>query len=332
MPGSGTGSGSNQSGTIDLGGSGRYSLTETIVYHSNYPNGKDYTYTITYKVKAYTTMYNSFNLIKSLEQLNFSVPDGYTLKSPMWSTNKNGGGTGYNSGGTFVFYQSNNGKTTHLYAQYKLDSINENPISPIKLTYMDGKTVYTSSTLFEGDTVIIKKCTNNHDGYTFVGWDTANSAQTVVYRPGESITLEKDTTLYAVWEKETLDGQYQVKWYDADTEKEIKEPAIRNGTIGNIVTVTEEDKIIDEYIFDETNEKNVLSKELTNSETILKLYFKKKTDTSETPNDSEDPNKPSTEIENPITGDNLILTILTFTISVITITFISKKYKKIKRI
>ena len=38
-------------------------------------------------------------------------------------------------------------------------------------------------------------------GYTFLGWSTNASATQPQYRPGDPITLKKDTTLYAVWER-----------------------------------------------------------------------------------------------------------------------------------
>ncbi len=179
-------------------------------------------------------------------------------------------------------------------------------------------------------------------GYSYHASSSSGSTDKNIIRFTLSSMLSGATRTITNYYQKDISNQttYLVKWYNADTEKEIKDSDIRNGIIGNMVTVTEEDKIIDEYIFDETNEKNVLSKELTNSETILKLYFKKKTDTPENtdnpenpgasenpeiPNDPEDQNKPSTEIENPITGDNLILTILTFTISIITMTYFCKK-------
>lgn len=37
-------------------------------------------------------------------------------------------------------------------------------------------------------------------GYTFKGWSTSDSATTASYQPGDTITIEKNTKLYAVWE------------------------------------------------------------------------------------------------------------------------------------
>lgn len=38
-------------------------------------------------------------------------------------------------------------------------------------------------------------------GYSFAGWSTTSSANTVNYNPGSSISINKNTTLYAVWSK-----------------------------------------------------------------------------------------------------------------------------------
>lgn len=40
------------------------------------------------------------------------------------------------------------------------------------------------------------------DGYTFLGWATSPSAEEADYQPGSSITVGKDTILYAVWQKD----------------------------------------------------------------------------------------------------------------------------------
>lgn len=38
-------------------------------------------------------------------------------------------------------------------------------------------------------------------GYTFLGWSTSSSASYASYSPGDSITINSDTVLYAVWQK-----------------------------------------------------------------------------------------------------------------------------------
>ena len=44
------------------------------------------------------------------------------------------------------------------------------------------------------------------DGYTFLGWDTDSSAETVVYMPGDDFCENRDTILYAVWQRTVIPG------------------------------------------------------------------------------------------------------------------------------
>ena len=46
----------------------------------------------------------------------------------------------------------------------------------------------------------------SRDGYEFQGWATSRSATTATYQAGETITVTKDTTLYAVWAKAPATG------------------------------------------------------------------------------------------------------------------------------
>lgn len=116
--------------------------------------------------------------------------------------------------------------------------------------------------------------------YTFKGWANSKSATTADYDAGDRITLHKvdsPKTLYAVWEKENtgpVQATYTVEWYDVDGES-LKVPETRNGTVGSKVEVTNFDKIIDGYTFDENNQGNILSDTLEENGTVLRLYFTK---------------------------------------------------------
>lgn len=57
-------------------------------------------------------------------------------------------------------------------------------------------------------------------GYSFQGWSTSKNATTVEYNAGQSIRLDKDITLYAVW-KENVNN------YREDAEKLVNQ--IREG-------------------------------------------------------------------------------------------------------
>ena len=117
-------------------------------------------------------------------------------------------------------------------------------------------------------------------GYIFKGWSESAYATTADYKAGGKIKLSKDTptkTLYAVWEKENtgpVQATYTVEWYDVDGES-LKGPETRTGTVGSKVEVTNFDKIIDGYTFDENNQGNILSDTLEENGTVLRLYFTK---------------------------------------------------------
>lgn len=201
--GSGTGTGSDQNENVNIGSSGSHSWTQYIRYHSNYPDGTNYTYTVAYNIRSYTNMYNTFgNVIKSLAGVGFSVPSGYTAKTPVWNTVKNGSGTGYAPNSNYVFYESQANKTLDLYAQYQPNG--GTPATPVTLTYMDGSTVYrTISGFLAGDPVVVIDCDTEKTGYTFEGWSEDAAATTVKYKAGDKFNIEKNTTLYAVWKENT---------------------------------------------------------------------------------------------------------------------------------
>lgn len=68
---------------------------------------------------------------------------------------------------------------------------------------------------------------------------------------------------------------YRVEYYDKKGNI-IKETSYRTDFEGETVAPTDEDYIIDGYIFDEADNRNILSKELKeNEENVLKLYFYK---------------------------------------------------------
>lgn len=71
------------------------------------------------------------------------------------------------------------------------------------------------------------------DGYDFKGWNTNEDGTGTAYAAGSKITLTYDATLegyglektlYAVWEKSTIDYKVTLK-YDDDTTKEISNPS-----------------------------------------------------------------------------------------------------------
>lgn len=69
-------------------------------------------------------------------------------------------------------------------------------------------------------------------------------------------------------------AEYTVTWYGMDGNV-LKGPETRTGTVGDTVSVADEDKLYDGYIFDGSDSRNILSAELSESGTELELYFRK---------------------------------------------------------
>ena len=190
----GTGGGSSGSGTEESG-SGNYSMTYTIVYHSNYPSGTDYQQTFSYTIRAGYNIGNTGRTVsvKSLNDLDFTAPEGYKVAAHPWNTAKDGSGTSVDS---MCYVKPHS--TTHLYAQWAPATTTEY----VTLTYMDGDTKYAEKSYEKDKTVTVIDCTTQKTGYTFKGWDTDKAATTVVYGTDSTFTIKTDTTLYAVWEED----------------------------------------------------------------------------------------------------------------------------------
>ena len=66
-----------------------------------------------------------------------------------------------------------------------------------------GSGTMSGTTAEEGTRVTVKPNGFTRSGYTFLGWATSPSGS-VVYDPGDSITLNSNRTLYAKWQKNTV--------------------------------------------------------------------------------------------------------------------------------
>lgn len=220
--GEGTGGGETGDGS-EVIGEGKYSMNCTVVYHSNYPSGTDYTQTFKYTIRAgYNIANTGYTLpVKAPADLGFTAPADYSLASPPWNTQANGTGSGINRS---LSVKANS--TTHLYAQWKSDQTAET----CTLKYMNGTSQYgDTETYIAGDEVRVKDCTLQVEGSKFAGWSTTPSP-TVVYKAGDTFEIKGNTVLYAVWNlilennadytvehyKEKLDGTYP----DTPDEKE----------------------------------------------------------------------------------------------------------------
>ncbi len=122
--------------------------------------------------------------------LSTTVPtrNGYTFLG--WSTSSSATTATYSPGDV---YSSNS--TAYLYAVWeeaKYDLIYDG----------NGYSSYNSS-VFGIVTTTINTTLPNRKGYTFLGWSKDRNATSATYKPGDSITLTADTTLYAVWKSAT---------------------------------------------------------------------------------------------------------------------------------
>ena len=212
--GEGTGGGETGDGSEEIG-AGQYSMNCTVVYHSNYPSGTDYTQTFKYTIRAgYNIANTGYSLsVKTPASLGFTAPAGYSPASPAWNTNANGSGSGINS----VLRVTAN-STTHLYAQWKSDQTTET----CTLKYINGTLQYgDTETYIAGDEVRVKDCALQVEGRKFLGWDDQLGPNiNVKYKAGDTFKIEKNTLLYAVWlefepkdytvehYKQLLDGTY----------------------------------------------------------------------------------------------------------------------------
>lgn len=188
------GSGETSSGKEDLGGGGKYQIDFSIVYHSNYPDGTDYTVKKEYTVKNYVTSYTVLaSQFKSYSEVGFG---GYTPK-----VSKN---TWYRAADCAEVYGAilaSKGETYHLYAGWKTESA-----TAITLTYKsaDGSETYGTVDNFVNAEITIAGTDSFTPAITngeaeFLGWAETANATAATYKAGQQITLTGSKTLYAVW-------------------------------------------------------------------------------------------------------------------------------------
>ena len=148
------------------------------------------TYTVTYNANGgsgapgnQTKYYNTTLTLSSTKPTR----SGHTFLG--WSSSSSATSASYSAGSSY----SSNADLT-LYAVWKKNltytlSYNANGGSGAPSS-QTGASSYTISS-----TEPIKS------GYTFLGWSTISSASSAIYKPGQTISVSSNTTLYAVWKK-----------------------------------------------------------------------------------------------------------------------------------
>lgn len=90
-------------------------------------------------------------------------------------------------------------------------STNSDPYRTYKITYNanGGSGELSSQTKIQGTALTLSSVEPTKTGYTFLGWSTSSTATTATYQPGDTFTIDQNTTLYAVWESDVV--TYTVK-------------------------------------------------------------------------------------------------------------------------
>ncbi|MBQ7043235.1 MAG: InlB B-repeat-containing protein [Clostridia bacterium] len=155
-----------------------------------------------WKANTYTVKYNSnggsgtmsnsshtYNVSKALTS-NAFTRSGYTFLG--WSTSSSATSPTYTNGQSVKNLTSTNNGTVTLYAVWS-----KNPTYTLSYNANGGSGAPSSQS---GSTnYTISSTVPTRTGYAFLGWSTSSSAISATYQPGNSITISKNTTLYAVW-------------------------------------------------------------------------------------------------------------------------------------
>ena len=204
-------------------------------------------------------------------------------------------GLSFNSSGGTSTYISISGAMDipDITANYQVKYLDAATGSPIRSTANRSGSVGTTVSATTADKTI--------EGYTFNS--NLSTASATLTTSGTVLTLYFD--------KNPVETTYKVEWYDQDGQK-IKEDT-RTANVGDNVSVTEADKVLEGYTFDAENANNVLTDVTAeDGSTTLKLYFIKNSD--------EDPDKdlnmgnhsgivtPPNGIMPPCTGDQTNIT------------------------
>ena len=123
--------------------------------------------------------------------LDTPTKDGYEFLG--WYTQE--------TGGTRITENTVITEDTTVYAHWKANSTPTPSTYTITYNANGGTNAPASQTKTEDVNLVLTKSVPKRDGYTFKGWATSASSQTVAYKAGATYTANANATLYAVWEK-----------------------------------------------------------------------------------------------------------------------------------
>ena len=154
---------------------------------------------------------------------------GYTFVG--WGTNSSDTSVDYSAGGSYT--RDQNGGTYTLYAIWKKTlTLAYNANGGSNTPSSSSKDVYNSTT---NASFSISSATPARSGYTFIGWNTSNTATSASYNSGDTITISSNTTLYAIWKK-TLTLSYNANGGSGAPNSQSKD--IYNATTSASFTVS----------------------------------------------------------------------------------------------
>ncbi len=144
---------------------------------------------VTFNSNTGTGTMSSINVTKSVSSrtpLNKFTKDGNTFKN--WNTQADGSGTSY-ANGAYIKVSAD----TTLYAQWEA--------APLTITFNPngGSGSATTQTFYYGISQALNANTYTKNGYAFKSWNTKAEGTGTNYSNGQSISVKKDTTLYATW-------------------------------------------------------------------------------------------------------------------------------------
>lgn len=195
-------------------------------------NWSAWTHTVAFNVNGGTgTPSSQTKTYGSTLTLSSTKPtkSGYTFIG--WGTSTSDTSADYSAGGSYT--RDQNGGTYTLYAIWKKTlTLTYNANGGSNTPSSSSKDVYNSTT---NASFSISSATPTRSGYTFIGWNTSNTATSASYNSGDTITISSNTTLYAIWKK-TLTLSYNANGGSGAPNSQSKD--IYNATTSASFTVS----------------------------------------------------------------------------------------------